>query len=324
MEKIKKKIIAIIINSEGDVIIGKYNGPSPTWTLPKGGINDGENKTDALFREIYEELGLEKDKFDMIRELEDIFERHFTDEEIEKKVKINGEGYGYSISEHHVFILRFRGNENEIDIGVTNEFSEYKWIRYSEIPNYLNRELCEFLKNQDLDYLFMNMQEYFDIVDENNNLLGIRKQRDIVHKDLKDWHRVSHIWIINDSGEILCQLRSENKDSNPSKWQSFLGGHLKSGQTFDSSSIEELREEIGLDIKPEELIFVYSSKYEPARHFTNVYAVKWNGNIRDLKFNDNEVEEVKFMNLKELEEKIEEGYFCNHIDTKVIEFLNIS
>lgn len=91
-------------------------------------------------------------------------------------------------------------------------------------------------------------QEFFDIVDENNVPTGEIKSRDLVHAEKKDWHRAVHIWIINDRGEILCQQRSWKKDGNPGKWQSFFGGHVKSGQTIEDCLKEELLEEVGIDI----------------------------------------------------------------------------
>jgi isopentenyldiphosphate isomerase len=98
-----------------------------------------------------------------------------------------------------------------------------------------------------LTSLFITMPtENFDIYDENNNPLWITKSRKIVHSELKDWHRVSHIWIYNDVWEILCQKRSVKKDSNPWLWMSFFGWHLKAWETYEENAINELEEEIWL------------------------------------------------------------------------------
>lgn len=91
-------------------------------------------------------------------------------------------------------------------------------------------------------------QELFDIVDENNIPTGEIKSRDEVHREKKDWHRTTNIWIINNRGEVLCQQRSWKKDGNPGMWQSFFGGHVKSGQTVEECLRDELVEEVGIDI----------------------------------------------------------------------------
>lgn len=44
------------------------------------------------------------------------------------------------------------------------------------------------------------MEEYFDALDENGNLTGVKKLRKEVHRD-GDWHRTVHIWIINNDNE---------------------------------------------------------------------------------------------------------------------------
>lgn len=48
----------------------------------------------------------------------------------------------------------------------------------------------------------------FDIVDENNHPTGVAKPRSVVHAEETDWHRTTHIWILNNRGEGLCQQRS--------------------------------------------------------------------------------------------------------------------
>lgn len=70
------------------------------------------------------------------------------------------------------------------------------------------------------------------------------KSRDEIHRELKDWHRIVSVWIINDKNEFLCQKRSMKKDAHPGVWQSFFGGHLKAGQTYEECLKEELMEEI--------------------------------------------------------------------------------
>ncbi|MDQ3094080.1 MAG: NUDIX hydrolase [bacterium] len=46
----------VIIGPEGKIVVVNQNRDS--WSLPKGGIEPGENELDAAKREIYEETGL--------------------------------------------------------------------------------------------------------------------------------------------------------------------------------------------------------------------------------------------------------------------------
>lgn len=164
-------------------------------------------------------------------------------------------------------------------------------------------------------------QELFDIVDENNVPTGETKPREVVHAELVDWHRATHVWIVNDKREVLCQQRSLTKDKNPGMWQSFFGGHLASGQTYESNALSELNEELGLQANATDLVPLYVKKHEGQKHFGQVYVLRWNGDLSVLRFDDGEVAQVKWMSLAELERLIAEGQFCNSLDQKVMEFL---
>lgn len=55
----------VVINKDGLVLVVNQNGNS--WSLPKGHIDEGEEKVEAAVREIYEESGISKLEF--IKEL---------------------------------------------------------------------------------------------------------------------------------------------------------------------------------------------------------------------------------------------------------------
>jgi isopentenyldiphosphate isomerase len=71
--------------------------------------------------------------------------------------------------------------------------------------------------------------EIFDVVDENDSVIG-QTTRGEAHQNPKLIHRVVHIWIINEKGEILIQQRSMTKDGAPGMWDISCGGHVEKGQ----------------------------------------------------------------------------------------------
>ena len=111
------------------------------------------------------------------------------------------------------------------------------------------------------------------------------------------------------------------KDANPGKWQAFFGGHLKAGQTYESNALAELNEELGLDIKIEDLTPIRNGKDEDVKHFGQVYLVKWNGNVSDLHFNDGEVEQVKWMEVDEIRDGEKRGDFASKLDEQILTLL---
>lgn len=67
-----------------------------------------------------------------------------------------------------------------------------------------------------------------------------------------------------------------------------------------------MEEEVGLIIKPDQLIFLQNGRNEAFKHLIMVFGVKFDGSLKALKFNDGEITEVKWIDLKVAwQEKIE-------------------
>ena len=86
--------------------------------------------------------------------------------------------------------------------------------------------------------------EMFDVVDENDQVIGIER-RTLIH-DKKLQHRSVHILVFNKAGELLLQKRSAWKDREPLKWDSSAAGHLEPGESYASGAVRETEEELGI------------------------------------------------------------------------------
>ena len=99
--------------------------------------------------------------------------------------------------------------------------------------------------------------EYLDIVDEKGEPTGEVIAREEAHaRGIR--HRTSHVWILRDRGEgteVLLQKRTMNKDSFPGCYDISSAGHIPAGMGFTESALRELEEELGLTVKPEELVY---------------------------------------------------------------------
>ena len=98
-----------------------------------------------------------------------------------------------------------------------------------------------------------------ELFDEEKKPLGITKEKSLVHKD-GDFHRVSHICIVNRKNEILSNKRSKTKDLYPGKLDMIFGGHVGIGESYEDAAIREIKEEIGLDVTKEQLECLTTSK----------------------------------------------------------------
>jgi putative (di)nucleoside polyphosphate hydrolase len=56
----------ILSNASGQVLWARRIGGMDAWQFPQGGINDGETAEQALYRELYEEVGLKPEDVEII------------------------------------------------------------------------------------------------------------------------------------------------------------------------------------------------------------------------------------------------------------------
>lgn len=148
--------------------------------------------------------------------------------------------------------------------------------------------------------------EYIDIFDVNNNPTGEIKEKDKAHEE-GNFHRTAHVWIINDKKELLLQKRSASKKTHPNCWDISGAGHIRAGEDVIEGALRELKEELGVETKEENLKFitmVKSTKNPKNMEFQYVYLLKCNNKTDEYTFEDEEVSEVKYVYYEELENMV--------------------
>lgn len=156
---------------------------------------------------------------------------------------------------------------------------------------------------------FMN-EEYFDILDEFGNKTGLIKSRTLVHKD-GNWHRAEHIWIVNQKGEILLQRRCATKVSDPNMLDISCAGHLTSGDKPIEGALRELKEELNLEVNPNDLKFITTLKRSPKHNndfvdneFDDMYLLHIDKDIEDLNYQKEEISEILFVPYQKFKEMV--------------------
>lgn len=161
--------------------------------------------------------------------------------------------------------------------------------------------------------------ELVDLLNNRKELTGETCERNAV-PDGK--YRLSiHIWIVNDKNEILIQQRSANRKKFPNMWTN-TGGACIAGETSIETVFRELKEE--LDITPSIDNLELIASYKREKDYVDVWVLKQNINITDLKFNDNEVQDAKWVTVEEwkkllIEEqavKSSTDYFLKYINNE--------
>ncbi|WP_404328795.1 NUDIX domain-containing protein [Mesobacillus maritimus] len=137
--------------------------------------------------------------------------------------------------------------------------------------------------------------ERLRIFDEDRNPIGTASRED-VHK-FGYWHVVFHCWLISKevgTNYIYLQLRSETKKDYPGMFDITAAGHLLADETV-RDGVREIKEEIGIDLKFEELIplgiFDYSVVRENFidKEIANVFLYKTTKNLEDFNLQLEEV-----------------------------------
>ncbi len=150
--------------------------------------------------------------------------------------------------------------------------------------------------------------EYLDEVDENNNLTHRKLPKDDFHKFGK-WYREVICLVINNKGEVLLQQRSANKKDKPLEWE-VCTGHVSSGELPEEAVMRELKEEVDLNVTKNDLIPLktlkikekINSRYHYA--FSYIFLVKTNKEIKDFKLQEEEVSNIKYIKIEELQDMI--------------------
>ena len=118
----------VVLNEDNKIFVAKrIDNPKNFWQMPQGGIEINEDFHSAALRELKEETNISSVKF--IKEIEDtvtyILPNHLIG--IIWKGKFKGQKQKW-------FIMKFIGNETEININTKNpEFLDWKWIDLEDL-----------------------------------------------------------------------------------------------------------------------------------------------------------------------------------------------
>lgn len=154
----RKNIMAIILNKQWEILIWKYLRGNASRTIPKWGLELNESPETALFREIFEETWIPSNKLLIVHKYDKYYKKEFTKEQIDWKIKNKWENYIWKIE--IPYILLFSWTNNDINIWINWEFSDYQWIQLNNLKDYINPDLIEFLDINFINQIFSNYENY--------------------------------------------------------------------------------------------------------------------------------------------------------------------
>lgn len=143
--------------------------------------------------------------------------------------------------------------------------------------------------------------EMFDIINEKGDVIG-QAPRSQCHGDPSFLHRAVHVVIFHpETGDILLQKRSKDKDIQPGRWDTAVGGHLDPGEDFMDAAKRETHEELGIDPEYLSLIHLFDTEIRNEIESENirVYATWCAGPFSPRA---EEIDELRFWSPTELRE----------------------
>lgn len=153
----------------------------------------------------------------------------------------------------------------------------------------------------------MSAEELFPLVNENGETIG-KATRGECHSGSMLLHPVVHLHLATEDGRLYLQKRSMDKDIQPGKWDTAVGGHMDYGETVSQAVARESREELGVDVTQLKLIpvapYVFQSDRE--RELVNTFIAVAPADI-GLTPDPGEIETGRFWNITDIDRAIGTG-----------------
>lgn len=135
----RKGVSALIANEKNEfLLVNLESFEDKYFAIPGGGVEHGETLEKAVYREIYEELGIKG------KHLQTVGQSNIPVRFKFKVIKLNRDGVEYEGSERYFFGFRFISQDSEIKL-LDGEIRSYKWVSYDDLKDYLlfDKQLAE-------------------------------------------------------------------------------------------------------------------------------------------------------------------------------------
>lgn len=299
------------------------------WIGIGGHFESGESPDDCLLREAYEETGLTLTSFrfrGIVTFLcDDITDYHMC--------LYTADGFTGTLKECNEGTLEWVPKANIPHLNLWDGDLIFFELLKAEAPFF-----CLKLKYMDniLKEAVLNgiPLELLDLTDRQGHPTGRVRERSLVHL-YGDRHRTAHVWIVrpNDRGsfDVLLQKRSVTKDSYPGCYDISSAGHIPAGCGYEESALRELKEELGLDASPQDLLPIGFLETEDHREFhgkpfhnrecSAVYLYEKPIDLSCLTLRQAEVESVLWMDYSACLEKINNNTLKHCIQPEELKLL---
>ncbi len=140
----RPNVAAVLQREDGKIFVAERVDYRGSWQFPQGGVDAGEDLLAALFREVWEEIGVPMDRYE-VAAIRTGYRYKFPGGHLKKGL--------FCGQEQTYFLCRYLGADDEIDLARhTREFSNYKWIKPEKfklkwVPKFKRRVFRQVMKD---------------------------------------------------------------------------------------------------------------------------------------------------------------------------------
>jgi len=148
-------------------------------------------------------------------------------------------------------------------------------------------------------------EEWFDLINRGGEVIGYAP-RAVCHQNPGLMHQAVHVLVFSKDGRLFLQKRSANKDIQPDRWDTSVGGHPNRAEPLMKAAEREMREELG--VIPSRLDTAYSYRW---RSDVETEMITTFVTIHDgpFKLDPVEISEGRFWPLDKIRECLGDGIF---------------
>jgi len=150
------------------------------------------------------------------------------------------------------------------------------------------------------------MEEFVVLVNPEDKVLGLMEKQQAHVNGLL--HRAFSVFLFNTKGEMLLQKRASEKYHSPLKWTNAVCSHPRIEETYLQGAKRRVKEELGIDVElSEKFDFIYKAdvgnglwEHELDHVFVGIFE-------DDFDLNKDEVDEVKYISVDDLDREMHEN-----------------
>ena len=117
-------VAMIVLNKDNKVLFCKRRN-TENWQFPQGGVDENENIESAMFRELNEEVGLERDNVEIKAVSQNLIYY-----DIPKNIRSRVLGGKFKGQAQKYFLLKLISGDVDLNIENTPEFDKHSWVPF--------------------------------------------------------------------------------------------------------------------------------------------------------------------------------------------------